>query len=112
MANDGKAGDLFGVSVDSNTILVGADLNDQQAHNAGAVYVYVLNENEWHQKRICWLMMARIPTFWSAVTVLKTAIVSDETILKILVLMLALRVCAKCGRVVSAAKTYFTGWHR
>ncbi|NVJ64176.1 MAG: hypothetical protein HWD84_08115 [Flavobacteriaceae bacterium] len=51
-ASDGIAGDLFGIStaIDGNTILVGADLHDEKAENAGAVYVYVLEENEWKQE--------------------------------------------------------------
>ncbi|OKY26409.1 FG-GAP repeat protein [Thalassotalea sp. PP2-459] len=51
-ASDGVTGDLFGISVaiDGNTILVGADLNDEKAENAGAVYVYVLEENKWQQE--------------------------------------------------------------
>jgi hypothetical protein len=51
-ANDGAAGDLFGISVavDANTILVGADLHDEGAENAGAVYVYTLNDNHWKQE--------------------------------------------------------------
>ncbi len=51
-ASDGVAGDLFGISVaiDGNTILVGADLHDEKAENAGAVYVYILKENKWKQE--------------------------------------------------------------
>lgn len=51
-ASDGAAGDLFGISValDGNTILVGADLHDEKAENAGAVYVYVLDDNQWQQE--------------------------------------------------------------
>ncbi|MBO9490284.1 hypothetical protein J7384_07915 [Endozoicomonas sp. G2_1] len=51
-ANDGVAGDLFGVSaaIDSNTILIGADLHDEKADNAGAVYAYVLDDNQWRQE--------------------------------------------------------------
>ena len=51
-ASDGAAGDLFGISVaiDGNTILVGADLHDEKAENAGAVYVYVLDDNNWKQE--------------------------------------------------------------
>jgi len=51
-ASDGVAGDLFGISVaiDGNTILVGADLHDEKAENAGAVYVYVLDDNQWQQQ--------------------------------------------------------------
>lgn len=55
MANDGAAGDLFGISVaiNGNTILVGADLNDEQAENAGAVYVYVFDGKQWiHQAKL------------------------------------------------------------
>ncbi|WP_249332002.1 FG-GAP repeat protein [Pseudoalteromonas rubra] len=52
MASDGTAGDLFGidVAVDGNTIVVGADLHDKTAENAGAVYVYVLKDNQWQQQ--------------------------------------------------------------
>ena len=51
-ASDGTAGDLFGISVaiDGNTVLVGADLHDEKAENAGAVYVYTLNGNRWKQE--------------------------------------------------------------
>lgn len=51
-ASDGAAGDLFGISVaiDGNTILVGADLNDEVAQEAGAVYVYVFDDNQWKQE--------------------------------------------------------------
>ncbi|WP_088329357.1 hypothetical protein [Lacimicrobium sp. SS2-24] len=51
-ASDGAQEDLFGISVaiDGNTILVGADLHDQKAENAGAVYVYVLDDNQWKQQ--------------------------------------------------------------
>lgn len=51
-ASDGAAGDLFGISVaiDGNTILVGADLHDEKAENAGAVYVYILDNNQWKQE--------------------------------------------------------------
>ncbi|WP_342768054.1 hypothetical protein [Thalassotalea euphylliae] len=51
-ANDGVAGDLFGISVaiDGNTMLVGADLHDAKAENAGAVYVYRFDDNQWQQE--------------------------------------------------------------
>jgi len=51
-ASDSVAGDLFGISVaiDGDTILVGADLHDEKAENAGAVYVYILEENKWKQE--------------------------------------------------------------
>ncbi|WP_245921683.1 FG-GAP repeat protein [Bowmanella denitrificans] len=52
IASDGAAKDLFGISVaiDGNTILVGADLHDEKAENAGAVYVYVVNNHQWQQQ--------------------------------------------------------------
>ncbi|PCK30479.1 FG-GAP repeat protein [Pseudoalteromonas piscicida] len=48
-ANDGAAGDLFGISVaiDGTTILVGADLNDEKAEKAGAVYAYQFDGKKW-----------------------------------------------------------------
>jgi hypothetical protein len=51
-ASDGAKGDLFGISVaiDGNTVLVGADLNDEKAENAGAVYAFVLNDDKWTQE--------------------------------------------------------------
>ncbi|TQF70671.1 FG-GAP repeat protein [Pseudoalteromonas luteoviolacea] len=51
-AKDGAQGDLFGISVaiDNDTILVGADLHDQVAEKAGAVYVYVFNGKQWNQQ--------------------------------------------------------------
>lgn len=51
-AEDGSAGDLFGISVaiDGGTLLVGADLNDEKAEDAGAVYVYVFDGKHWHQQ--------------------------------------------------------------
>jgi len=51
-ASDGVAGDLFGISVavDGRTLLVGADLHDEKAENAGAAYVYVLDDNQWKQE--------------------------------------------------------------
>lgn len=51
-AHDGATGDLFGISVaiDKNTILVGADLNDEKAENAGAVYVFSNDGEQWQQQ--------------------------------------------------------------
>jgi hypothetical protein len=51
-ASDGAAGDLFGIStaIDGNTILIGADLHDEKSENAGAVYTYVLNNDQWKQE--------------------------------------------------------------
>ena len=54
-ATDGAEGDLFGISVaiDGNTILVGADLNDERAEKAGAVYVYEFDGQHWkHQAKL------------------------------------------------------------
>lgn len=51
-ANDGEGGDLFGISVaiSGDTIVVGADLHDEIAPDAGAVYVYTRSGNEWSQQ--------------------------------------------------------------
>ena len=51
-ATDGAAGDLFGISValSGETLLVGADLNDEKADNAGAAYVYTRSGNNWIQQ--------------------------------------------------------------
>ncbi len=52
VAADGAEGDLFGISVtiDHNTILVGADLNDEKAEKAGAVYAFVYDGQQWIQQ--------------------------------------------------------------
>ena len=51
-ALDGKPGDLFGISaaLSGDTILIGADLNDEKAPNAGAAYVFTKTGNRWHQQ--------------------------------------------------------------
>ncbi|WP_108812117.1 FG-GAP repeat protein [Sphingorhabdus sp. Alg231-15] len=51
-AADGADGDLFGISValSHNTILVGADLNDEKAIDAGAAYVFVRSGDSWRQQ--------------------------------------------------------------
>ncbi|WP_338517105.1 FG-GAP repeat protein [Alteromonas gracilis] len=51
-ASDGAAGDVFGISVaiDDETVVVGADLHDGKAENAGAAYVYVLDGEQWKQE--------------------------------------------------------------
>lgn len=51
-ADDGVDGDLFGISVaiSGDTVLVGADLHDAVAPNAGAVYVYTRSGNSWSQQ--------------------------------------------------------------
>ncbi|MCM8556657.1 FG-GAP repeat protein [Sphingomicrobium sediminis] len=48
-ASYGFAGDLFGISValTSDTILVGADLNDEKATDAGAAYIFVRAGGHW-----------------------------------------------------------------
>ncbi|NQZ12061.1 MAG: FG-GAP repeat protein, partial [Algicola sp.] len=51
-AADGSAGDVFGISIafSGDTILVGADLNDEKAVNAGAAYVFTRIGNSWIQQ--------------------------------------------------------------
>ncbi len=51
-AADGAEGDVFGISVAlaGDTILVGADLNDEKAVDAGAVYVFTRSGNTWSQQ--------------------------------------------------------------
>lgn len=51
-AADGSAGDLFGISIaiSGDTIVVGADLNDEKALNAGAAYVFTRSANSWSQQ--------------------------------------------------------------
>lgn len=52
VSSDGQAGDLFGISIalSGDTILVGADLNDEKAVNAGAAYVFIRTGNRWQQQ--------------------------------------------------------------
>ena len=51
-ATDGSAGDLFGISVavTADTVLIGADLNDERATDAGAAYVFTQAGGEWVQQ--------------------------------------------------------------
>lgn len=51
-ANDGTPGDVFGisVSVSNNTIVVGADLNEENGVDAGAAYVFVRQGGQWAQQ--------------------------------------------------------------
>ena len=51
-AADGAEGDVFGISIalSGNTIVIGADLNDEKALNAGAVYVFTRSGNSWSQQ--------------------------------------------------------------
>ncbi|WP_223787329.1 FG-GAP repeat protein [Marinicella meishanensis] len=48
-APDGAAGDVFGISLDldGDTLLIGADLHDAQAMDAGAAYVFVRDVDTW-----------------------------------------------------------------
>lgn len=52
VAKDGAKGDLFGINValSGDTILIGADLNDEKALNAGAAYVFTRSGNIWSQQ--------------------------------------------------------------
>ena len=51
-AADGAEGDVFGISIafSGDTIVIGADLNDEKALNAGAVYVFTRSGNNWSQQ--------------------------------------------------------------
>ncbi len=51
-AEDGTDGDVFGISVaiSGDTILVGADLNEEKGQNAGAAYVFTRSGNQWSQQ--------------------------------------------------------------
>jgi len=52
-ADDGQANDFFGgsVAVDGNTILVGANGDDDHGSKSGAVYVFVGGGTEWSQQQ-------------------------------------------------------------
>jgi phage pi2 protein 07 len=49
VAPDGRAEDVFGINVAvcGDTILIGADLNDESVNNGGAAYVFVGDRNNW-----------------------------------------------------------------
>jgi hypothetical protein len=48
MASDAMAGDIFGrVSIDADTMLVTADLNDDRGNNAGKAYAFQNREGTW-----------------------------------------------------------------
>jgi hypothetical protein len=51
-AEDGTEGDVFGISIaiSGDTILVGADLNEEKGFNAGAAYVFIRSGNTWTQQ--------------------------------------------------------------
>jgi hypothetical protein len=50
IAPEGEEGDLFGISVvlSDDTILIGADLNDEKADNPSAVYVFIQTGDQWN----------------------------------------------------------------
>ncbi len=53
LANDGGAGDSFGISlsIDNDTALIGAPRNDDLGNDSGAVYVYVRDaQGNWNQQ--------------------------------------------------------------
>ena len=51
-AQDGSEGDLFGISaaISGDTILIGADLNEEKGFNAGAAYVFTRSGDNWTQQ--------------------------------------------------------------
>ncbi|MDJ0760551.1 MAG: FG-GAP repeat protein [Woeseiaceae bacterium] len=54
-APDGAKGDLFGISVafDGDTLLIGADLDDDNGENTGSVYVFVRSNDSWsHEAKL------------------------------------------------------------
>jgi len=52
IAEDGSEGDVFGISIaiSGDTILVGADLNEEMGFNAGAAYVFTRSGGSWTQQ--------------------------------------------------------------
>ena len=51
-AADGSDGDVFGIStaISGDTLLVGADLNEEKGFNAGAAYVFTRSGGVWTQQ--------------------------------------------------------------
>jgi hypothetical protein len=51
-AADGAEGDVFGISIafSGDTVVIGADLNDEKALDAGAVYVFTRSGSGWSQQ--------------------------------------------------------------
>ena len=51
-ASDGTEGDVFGISasLSGDTIVIGADLNEEKGLNAGAAYVFTRTGNIWSQQ--------------------------------------------------------------
>jgi hypothetical protein len=51
-AQDGTEGDVFGISVaiSGDTLLVGADLNEEKGFNAGAAYIFTRSGGNWTQQ--------------------------------------------------------------
>jgi len=51
-ATDGSEGDVFGISasLSGDTVVIGADLNEEKGFNAGAAYVFTRTDNIWTQQ--------------------------------------------------------------
>ncbi len=51
-ASDGSEGDVFGISasLSGDTVVIGADLNEEKGFNAGAAYVFTRSGNTWSQQ--------------------------------------------------------------
>ena len=51
-AADGAKGDVFGISValSGDTVVVGADLDDDKGENSGAAYVFTRSKGRWSQQ--------------------------------------------------------------
>jgi hypothetical protein len=52
LSPNGRPGDVFGINVDQydKTIAVGADLDDEVATDAGAVFIFTLTDDGWKQR--------------------------------------------------------------
>ncbi len=52
VAADGAAGDVFGISVaiSGDTVVIGADLDDDDGENSGAAYVFTRSKGKWNQQ--------------------------------------------------------------
>mgnify|MGYP000642752938 CR=1 FL=1 len=48
-ASDGVSGDYFGtqVSIDGDSIVIGADSDDDKGHNSGSAYIFTRTEDSW-----------------------------------------------------------------
>ena len=56
MAPDGAAGDFFGesVAIYGDTIVVGADYDDDNGSGSGSAYVFVRSGKKWSRQPSCW----------------------------------------------------------